>query len=111
MPPRLARHDRDGEDLSIAELASRLGRAQATVKAYLYDPISEKAREVKERYRGVYRGCGAATTARKQQWRRLPVLQGLPPRRDPNTVDAQTGARRDARLTRALRHRGTRAPR
>jgi hypothetical protein len=50
MPPRLARHDRDGEDLSIAELASRLGRAQATVKAYLYDPISEKAREVKERY-------------------------------------------------------------
>jgi DNA-binding NarL/FixJ family response regulator len=34
----LARHFRDGEDLSIADIARRLGRAEATVKAYLYDP-------------------------------------------------------------------------
>jgi DNA-directed RNA polymerase specialized sigma24 family protein len=33
-----ARHYRDQEDLSIAEIARRLGRAEATVKAYLYDP-------------------------------------------------------------------------
>ena len=34
----LARHYRDEEGLSIAEVARRLGRAQATVKAYFYDP-------------------------------------------------------------------------
>ena len=60
----LARHYRDQEGLPIAEIARRLGRAQATVKAYLYDPTGEKAREVKARYRGVCRGCGAPTSAR-----------------------------------------------
>ena len=60
----LARHHRDQEALSIAEIARRLGRAPATVKAYLYDPTGEKAREVKRRYQGVCRGCGAPTTAR-----------------------------------------------
>ena len=34
----LARHYREQENLTIAEIAHRLGRAQATVKAYLYDP-------------------------------------------------------------------------
>ena len=34
----LARHYRDEEGLAIAEIARRLGRAEATVKAYLYDP-------------------------------------------------------------------------
>ena len=61
---QLARHYRDQEGLTIAELARRLGRAESTVKAYLYDPIGEKAREVKARYRGVCRGCGAPTSAR-----------------------------------------------
>ena len=61
---RLARHYRDEEGLSIAEIARRVGRAEGTVKAYLYDPIGEKAREVKARYRGVCRGCGAPTSAR-----------------------------------------------
>ncbi|MGA8716558.1 MAG: hypothetical protein WB557_01000 [Solirubrobacteraceae bacterium] len=35
---QLARHYRDQEKLTIAEIARRLGRANATVKAYLYDP-------------------------------------------------------------------------
>jgi DNA-directed RNA polymerase specialized sigma24 family protein len=35
---QLARHYRDQENLTIAEIARRLGRAEATVKAYLYGP-------------------------------------------------------------------------
>ena len=35
---QLARHYRDQEGLSIAEIARRLGRAEATIKTYLYDP-------------------------------------------------------------------------
>ena len=61
---RLARHYRDQEGLTIAEIARRLGRAEGTVKAYLYDPLGDKVREVKARYRGVCRGCGAPTSAR-----------------------------------------------
>jgi predicted transcriptional regulator len=33
---RLARHYRDQEGLSISEIARRLGRAEATIKTYLY---------------------------------------------------------------------------
>ena len=34
----LARHFRVSEGLTIAQIAERLGRAPATVKAYFYDP-------------------------------------------------------------------------
>ena len=61
---QLARHYRDQEGLGIAEIARRLGRAEATIKAYLYDPTGDKARAVKARYRGVCRGCGAPTAPR-----------------------------------------------
>jgi predicted transcriptional regulator len=40
----LARHYRDQENLTIAEIARRLGRAEATVKAYLYDPTDDNKR-------------------------------------------------------------------
>jgi AraC-like DNA-binding protein len=60
----LARHYRDSEQLSIAEIARRLGRAPATVKAYLYDPTGEKARAVKARCRGTCRSCGGDTSPR-----------------------------------------------
>jgi predicted transcriptional regulator len=52
----LARHYRDAEGLSIAEIARRLGRAEATVKAYLYDPTGEKAQVVRARYVGGRKG-------------------------------------------------------
>ena len=60
----LARHYRDAEGLSIAQIADRLGRSPATIKAYFYDPTGEKARAVKARYQGVCRGCGAYTQPR-----------------------------------------------
>src|SRR4051794_38989818 len=60
----LARHYRDVEQVSIAEIARRLGRAPATIKAYLYDPTGEKAKAVKARYRGYCRSCGADTSPR-----------------------------------------------
>ena len=40
----LARHYRDQEGLPVAEIARHLGRAQATVKAYLYDPSDANKR-------------------------------------------------------------------
>ena len=60
----LARHYREFEGLSIRQIAVRLGRSPATVKAYFYDPTGEKARAVKRRYQGVCRGCGAYTQPR-----------------------------------------------
>lgn len=60
----LARHYREAENLSIAQIADRLGRSPATIKAYFYDPTGEKARAVKARYVGVCRGCGARTQPR-----------------------------------------------
>jgi hypothetical protein len=60
----LARHYREAEGLSIAQIADRPGRSPATIKAYFYDPTGEKARAVKARYVGVCRGCGAYTQPR-----------------------------------------------
>jgi AraC-like DNA-binding protein len=60
----LANHYREVEGLSIAQIAERLGRSPATIKAYFYDPTGEKARAVKARYQGVCRGCGAYTQPR-----------------------------------------------
>jgi hypothetical protein len=60
----LARHYREAEGLSIVQIADRLGRSPATIKAYFYDPTGEKARAIKARYQGVCRGCGAYTQPR-----------------------------------------------
>jgi hypothetical protein len=55
----LARHFREAEGMSIAQIADRLGRSPATIKAYFYDPPGEKARAVKARscHRGEASGC------------------------------------------------------
>src|SRR5947199_9805688 len=60
----LARHFREAEGLSIAQIAQRLGRTPATVKGYFYDPSGEKARAVKARYQGVCRGCAGGVVLR-----------------------------------------------
>src|SRR5205823_13332802 len=60
----LSQHYRYEQGLSVAQIADRLARSAATVKAYLYDPTGAKARAVKARYQGVCRGCGAYTQPR-----------------------------------------------
>jgi hypothetical protein len=39
----LARHYRDAEGLSIAEIADRIGPLADDIKAYFYDPTGERA--------------------------------------------------------------------
>ncbi len=58
---RLARYYHDHERLSVGEIATRLGRKPATIRAYLYDPDGAKTKRVKRRYRGVCRKCGTST--------------------------------------------------
>ena len=45
----LARHYREAEGLSIAQIAVRLGRAPATVKGYFYDPSDDNKRPTDSR--------------------------------------------------------------
>ena len=47
----LARHFSDAEGLSIAQIADRLGRSPATVKAYFYDPSYANKRPTDSRRR------------------------------------------------------------
>lgn len=58
---RLTRYYHDEQGLAVAEIAKLLGRAPATISAYLYDPDASKTRRVKRRYRGTCRECGAST--------------------------------------------------
>ena len=68
---QLARHYGDQEGLAIAEIARRLGRAESTVKAYLYDPIGDKAREVKGPLPGRLPGLRRADQRAQRQGRRV----------------------------------------
>jgi hypothetical protein len=59
----LARHYRDADGLSIAQIAERLERSPATIKPYFYDPTWEKARAVKLAHRATGAGsfgCGTS---------------------------------------------------
>jgi hypothetical protein len=99
----LARHYRDFEGLSIRQIASRLGRSPATIKAYFYDPTGAKAKAVKARYVGVCRGCGADTQPRNGKGDAYAYCKRVPPRRDRAALDAGARACRDGRVARALR--------
>jgi len=99
----LARHFREAEGLSIVEIAARLSRSSATVKAYFYDPTGEKARAVKARYVGICRGCGAYTQPRNGKGDAYAYCNCLPSGRDPAALDPRGCVGRDARLARSAR--------
>src|SRR4051794_23395087 len=98
----LALHYREAEGLSIAEIAARLGRSPATVKAYFYDPTGAKARTVKARYQGVCRGCGAYTQPRNARATPTPTARPATPGRS-SGAGPPNGCSLDARLARPLR--------
>ena len=100
---QLARHYGDQEGLTIAEIARWLGRAEGAVKAYLYDPIGEKARAVKARYRGVCRGCGVPTAPRNGKGDAYAHCKRCHPGAIAPQWTRGTGSRSDARMASALR--------
>ena len=93
----LARHYRDQEGLPIAEIARRLGRAEATVKAYLYDPSDANKGPYTSlgATRAVYGAPGAESRPGPQDrthaamaWRRQPDARSRPAlERTPRLVD------------------------
>ena len=99
----LARHFREAEGLSIMQIADRLGRSPATIKAYFYDPTGEKARAVKARYVGLCRGCGAYTQPRNGKGDAYRYCKRCHPGAIRPQVDAGAGARRDARVVASVR--------
>jgi predicted transcriptional regulator len=60
----LALHYREAEGLSIAEIAARLGRSPATVKAYFYDPTDANKGLSRER---------VAKARGREVWSHLPA--------------------------------------
>ena len=99
----LARHYREAEGLSIAQIADRLGRSPATIKAYFYDPTGREGAGGQGALPGGVPRLRRLHAAAQRQGRRLRVLQGVPPRRDRAALDARARARRDARVAGPLR--------
>jgi hypothetical protein len=99
----VARQYREFEDLSIRQIADRLGRSPATVKAYFYDPTGEKARAVKARYQGVCRGCGTYTQPRNGKADAYAYCKACHPDAIERPLDPGVRARGDVRLAFPLR--------
>ena len=94
----LARHLRDSEHLTIAEISRRLGRAPSTVAGYLVDPDGDRAGRYNAKYRQRCERSGAPTAAKpgvrlcRSCWR-ASVRQGVAA---PGTRDVTPGRRHDA---------------
>lgn len=89
--------------MSIAQIAHRLGRSPATVKAYFYDPTGDKARAVKARYVGVCRGCGAYTQPRNGKGDAYVCRKACHPGAIAAALDPRRLPRRNEEVARALR--------
>jgi hypothetical protein len=74
----LARHYGDQEHLTIAEIARRLGRAEATIKAYLHDP-SGSTENLSESYAPAHDRRRAAVLRRITFARSSDVLRPIGP--------------------------------
>ena len=61
----VARHLREAEGLTIAQIGARLGRSSSTVAGYFSDPAGEKAKRYKAKHRGSCQRCGKPTAAKK----------------------------------------------
>jgi hypothetical protein len=64
----LARHFREAEGLSIAQIADRLGRSPATVKAYFYDPTDANKRPMRRANPGIGGSAVRATAYGASAW-------------------------------------------
>ena len=100
---QLARHYRDQERVSIAEIARRLGRAEATIKSVSLRSNRREGTRGQGALPGSVSRLRGAHRATERQGRRLRVLQTLPSRRDRAGMDPGTGSRSDARMASALR--------
>jgi ribosomal protein S14 len=60
----LAKHLREQERLTIAEIADRLGRSPSTVAGYFVDPDGLRNRKYKLKQQGRCQECGGPTSAK-----------------------------------------------
>ena len=104
---QLARHYREAEGLSTAQIAQRLGRSPATIKAYFYDPTGEKAKAVKARYQGICRGCGAPTQPRNGKGDAYAYCKTC----HPGAIESRCSRARAMPCARCARAAATRRPR
>ncbi len=80
---QLARHYRDQENLTIAEIGRRLGRAEATVKAYLYNPTYANKRPTDNpqgKLSAPRQRLGSCSGPSASQIRGMKILNGRDPR-------------------------------
>ena len=88
---QLARHYRDQEGLTIAEIARRLGRSEGTVKRLSIRSDRRKGARGQGALPGRLPGLRRAYRATERQGRRVQLLQALPSRGDRAAMDPRAG--------------------